>query len=113
LKRIVPTPFPTDPEVRDAAILGAAVRSARTASGLSIQDAALAIGVAKQTLSNLEAGKPSVGLGLSLRIARELGVTLLAVPAATGEVARRRISDQMPRNPAIADRREQRKRRAP
>ena len=99
MKRIVATSFPADPEIHDAATLGAAVRAVRTSSGLTLQDAALATSVAKQTLADLEAGKSTVGLGLSLRIARELGVTLLLVPSTASEVARRRLADLLPASP--------------
>lgn len=89
MKRVIPTPFPLDPFVSDARVLGAAVRAARTAAGLTLEDAALSIGVAKQTLSDLEAGKESVGLGLVLRIMRDLGVALFVAPATQRERFRR------------------------
>lgn len=81
MPKIKPTPFPSEKQVTDAAVLGAAVRSMRTQSGLTIEEAALTIGVAKQTLSDLETGKPTVGLGLALKIAKELGVALFVVPS--------------------------------
>ena len=93
MTRIVVTLFPADPLIKDATSLGTAVRAARTSSGLSIADAALTIGVAKQTISDLEAGKPTVGIGLCLKIAAELGVSLLAVPSGNRDVARRRLAD--------------------
>ncbi len=62
MKRVIPTPLPSDAFVSDARVVGNAVRAARTAAGLTIPEAALTIGVAKQTLSNLEAGKESVSL---------------------------------------------------
>ena len=89
MRRVVPTAFPTDPVLADAAALGAAVRAARTAAGMTLADAALAIGVAKQTLSDLETARASVGLPLALKVARELGVVLFAVPAAQREPLRR------------------------
>jgi len=57
--------------------------------GLTVEDAALSIGVAKQTLSDLEAGKETVGLGLVLRITRELGIALFVAPAEQRERFRR------------------------
>ena len=89
MKRVVATPLPSDPFVSDARVLGAAVRAARTAAGLTGEDAALIIGVAKQTLSDLEAGKDTVSLGLVLRITRELGVALFVAPAEQRERFRR------------------------
>ena len=79
MKRIVETVFPNDPQILDAAVLGKAVRACRTQAGLSIQEAALSIGVAKQTLSDLEAGKPTVKLGHALKIANDLGVNIFVV----------------------------------
>lgn len=92
MKRVIATPLPSDPFVSDAWVLGAAVRAARTAAGLTVEDAALSIGVAKQTLSDLEAGKESVGLGLVLRITRDLGVALFVVPATQRERFRRMLT---------------------
>ena len=89
MKRVVATPLPSDPFVSDARVLGAAVRAARTAAGLTVEDAALIIGVAKQTLSDLEAGKDTVSLGLVLRITRELGIALFFAPAEQRERFRR------------------------
>lgn len=92
MKRVVATPLPSDPYVSDARVLGAAVRAARTATGMTLEDAALSIGVAKQTLSDLEAGKDSVGLGLVLRITRDLGVALFVAPATQRERFRRMLT---------------------
>ena len=93
MPKIKPKPFPSDRQLVDPSVLGAAVRSARTQSGLSIADAALTIGIAKQTLSDLEAGKPTVGLGMALKIASELGVTLFVVPSTEKETVRRLLED--------------------
>jgi DNA-binding XRE family transcriptional regulator len=59
---------------------------------MTLVDAALALGVAKQTLSDLETAKSSVGLATALHVAREMGVTLFAVPAAEREIVRRAIA---------------------
>lgn len=84
-RRVVPTAFPTAPQLRTCDELGAAVRAARTASGLTLEEAALAVGIAKQTLGDLEAGKPTVGLGIALRVAQALGVSLFIAPAGEAE----------------------------
>lgn len=91
MKRVVPTPEPADPLIHDVAAFGAAVRAARTATGMTLADAALMLGIAKQTLSDLETARASVGLATALKVARELGVTVLAVPAREREWARRLI----------------------
>lgn len=90
-KRVVPSPFPA-PFVATPEQFGAAVRAARTASGMTLEEAALALGVAKQTLQSLERGTSSVGLALALRIAQALGVAVLVAPA-----SRRRVLENLVR----------------
>jgi transcriptional regulator with XRE-family HTH domain len=91
MRTVTPKPFPSDLELRTSKQLGVAVRSARTQAGLTLADAAMTLGVAKQTLSDLELGKPSVGLGLALEIAAGLGVALFMVPASAKEQTRMRL----------------------
>lgn len=81
MRKVVAEPFP-DPLVRDSETFGQAVRAARTAAGISLESAAEALAVSKVTLSALEGGKGTVALGTALRIARDLGVTVLAAPTA-------------------------------
>lgn len=88
-RRVVPTAFPTDPQITTCEAFGAAVRAARTASGLTLEEAALAVNVAKQTLGDIEAGRPTVGFGIALRVARALGVSLFIAPAGeAGSISR-------------------------
>lgn len=69
------------------------------------------LGIAKQTLSNLETAKGSVGVETVLRTANEFGVALFAVPAAERELVRRAIkavraemkADAPPASPSNAD----------
>lgn len=91
-RRVVSIAFPADPQLRGPLDFGTAVRAARTGRGLSLEQAALLVGVAKQTLQDLELGTASVGLELALRVARELGVAVFAVPAARGEAVSRCIT---------------------
>ena len=91
MRRIIPVNFPSDPVVTDAGVLGTALRAARTGAGMTLEDAAALLGVAKQTLNNLERGKDSVGLGLALKVAQGLGVALFVAPASQREQVRRRI----------------------
>ncbi len=93
MRRVVATPFPDDPLTPDSKAFGCFVRAARTHSGMTLEDAALAVGVAKQTLQDLETGKPTVGLGLALKVAQALGVALFAVPAEDRERSRRRLME--------------------
>ena len=47
--------------------------------------------IAKQTLQDLEHGKETVGLGIALRAATQLGVALFIAPGADRELIRRRV----------------------
>lgn len=91
MKTVLPQPFPPEPTLKSPVELGAAIRSARTASGLSILQAAAGLGISKQTLQDLEHGKGTVGLAVALRAATQLGVALFMAPAARRELIRRRI----------------------
>jgi transcriptional regulator with XRE-family HTH domain len=88
MRKVVPLPLPREAEVPDATHFGAIVRAARTQSGLTLADAAALLGIAKQTLSNLETGQRSVSLSTALASARALGVAVFAVPAAQREPVR-------------------------
>lgn len=93
MKRVVPTPFPVDPYIESPAVLGAAIRSARTQAGIRLEDAAMTIGVSLQTLVDIEAGKPGVSIGKILQVSQGLGVSLFVIPQSQREIARRRLSD--------------------
>jgi HTH-type transcriptional regulator / antitoxin HipB len=56
--------------------LGAALKAARLARGLRLEDLALAAGVGRRFLGELERGKPTVRLGETLRVAEALGVSI-------------------------------------
>lgn len=93
MKRVVPTPAPVDPWVQDPVLFGQAIGAARTASGMTLMDAAAAMGISKQTLSDLEKATGSVGLAIALRVARELGVGVFAVQPAQRWAARQTLMD--------------------
>ena len=93
MRTVKPTPFPIDPLVDDVKCLGAAVRAARTASGLTLEWAAMALGVGKQTLQDLERGSGTVSVAFALRAARELGVVLFVAKAEDAEIIRRKITE--------------------
>lgn len=96
MRRVVPTPFPSDPLLKDAATFGASIRAARTAAGMTLADAAMTLGISKQTLSDLEKATASVGLSIALKVARDLGVAVFAAPAANREPVRRMIINAQP-----------------
>jgi y4mF family transcriptional regulator len=56
--------------------LGAAIRAARIARGLRLEDLALAAGVGPRFLGELERGKPTVRLAETLRVAAALGISI-------------------------------------
>lgn len=92
MKRVKPPPPPADYLVPDNRALGEAIRAARRAAGMTLTDAALLLGIARQTLINLETAKGSVRLDTALRAAREFGVAILAVPGGQREAVRRALS---------------------
>lgn len=91
MKSVRPTPFPEDPFVDSMTVLGQAIRSARTHAGLPMAHAAMTAGVSIQTLADVEAGKPTVGIGKLLQIADALGVSLFVAPAAQREEIRSQL----------------------
>ena len=67
-----------DPQVRDLAALGLAVRNARAKARLRIDDAAAFSGVSADMLSRLENGKPVTTERL-LKVLEGLGLEMLLV----------------------------------
>ena len=69
--------------VRD---IGHALRAARKSSNVRLDDLAGSARVSKQFVSDLERGKPTVRLGLTLKVLEELGVRVkLEIPDAARE----------------------------
>ncbi|HWH12311.1 MAG TPA: helix-turn-helix domain-containing protein [Solirubrobacteraceae bacterium] len=56
---------------------GAALRAARAARGLRLEDVALGAGVGIRFVSELERGKPTARLAQTLRVAASLGLTIV------------------------------------
>jgi y4mF family transcriptional regulator len=56
--------------------LGVALRDARTARGLRLEDVALAAGVGIRFVSELERGKATARMAETLRVVAALGLTL-------------------------------------
>lgn len=75
MRTIVSTPLPPS-VLASPAELGALVRAVRTASSLTLEETALSIGVAKQTLQNLEKGTGTVSLELTFKVLAGLGIRL-------------------------------------
>ena len=62
--------------IRSVGDLGLVVRSVRRSSKVRLDDLAATAGVSKQFVSDVEHGKPTVQLGLVLKMLAELGVPL-------------------------------------
>ena len=75
MRKVKPTP-PPPPKITNAEELGQLVRAARTASGMTLEEAALTMNVAKQTLQNVEHGTGTVTLALVFNIMNSLGIRL-------------------------------------
>ncbi|MDB5883964.1 MAG: transcriptional regulator [Polaromonas sp.] len=66
--------------------LGLALRAVRRSSHVRLDDLAAMAGVSKQFVSDVEHGKPTVQLGLVLKLLAELGVFLtLDIPQEAGQ----------------------------
>jgi transcriptional regulator with XRE-family HTH domain len=96
MNRVKPVLPPADLFVPDSKAFGASIRAARRGANMTLAEAALLLGVARQTLTNLETAKSSVSLETALRAAREFGVSILAVPGGQRERVRRALSAQPP-----------------
>jgi transcriptional regulator with XRE-family HTH domain len=92
MKRVVPTPFPASPLVSDARAFGAAIRAARTGAGMTLEEAAAAIGISKQTMLDVETAGDTVSFGIVLKVARELGVSVFVAAPGQRELVRRAIA---------------------
>ena len=63
-------------EINGAEQLGAIIRRRRKELGVRIDEAALMIGISKNTLSDIENGASGVSIGKVLLIVQELGIKL-------------------------------------
>ena len=91
MKNTSPTKILLEPVISEPGQLGAIIRSARKASGLTIVEAAASIGIAKQTLANIERGRNSVGIQTVLKVATDLGVSIIAIQKNESAFIRRTI----------------------
>jgi HTH-type transcriptional regulator / antitoxin HipB len=63
--------------ITDPLTFGAALREARRARGLRLEDVAFGAGVGPRFVSELERGKPTARLGEALRVAGSLGLGIV------------------------------------
>lgn len=76
MRKITATPFPAHSTLTNPEEVGALVRAVRTAAGMTLEETALTVQVAKQTLQNLEKGKGTVSLVLVFKVLTGLGIRL-------------------------------------
>jgi len=76
MRILTPTPFPDHQTVASPEDMGKLVRAVRTAAGMTLEETALAVHVAKQTLQNLEKGTGTVSLALAFKVLTGLGIRL-------------------------------------
>ena len=75
-----------DINIHDVRDIGHALRASRKSSNVRLDDLAGFARVSKQFVSDLEHGKPTVRLGLALKVLEELGVRVkLEIPDEAGE----------------------------
>lgn len=91
MKTVKRVDFPAQLQMSSAKELGMAVRSARTGAGFTLANAAQALGISKQTLSDLELGTGTVTLALAFQALNALGVSVFVVPAQDNSRARRAL----------------------
>lgn len=91
MKTVKKVDFPAQLQMSSAKELGIAVRSARTGAGFTLADAAQALGISKQTLSDLELGTGTVTLTLAFQALNALGVSVFVVPAQDNSRVRRAL----------------------
>ena len=68
--------MPSSVSVSTPEELGATLKAARIARGLRLEDLALAAGVGRRFVGELERGKPTVRLAETLRVAEALGISV-------------------------------------
>lgn len=76
MRTLSATPFPDHPTVESPEDVGSLVRAVRTAAGMTLEETALTVQVAKQTLQNLENGTGTVSLALVFKVLVGLGIRL-------------------------------------
>lgn len=84
MPKITMPPAPPSGRIRSHEDLGRIIRYARMQAGLTVEEAALAIGIAKATLLRVERGKGGVQFDNLLKIMEGLGLSFTAAPIYRG-----------------------------
>jgi HTH-type transcriptional regulator/antitoxin HipB len=67
-------------KINDALQIGQLVRQRRKAAGMTLSEAAAMSGVGVRFLSELERGKPTLQIGLAIRVLQIFGLDLYVEP---------------------------------
>ncbi|MBT9386322.1 helix-turn-helix domain-containing protein [Pseudooceanicola sp. CBS1P-1] len=73
----MPDPDPKPMRILNAHDLGQAIRRRRKALGLTQEDVAAQVGIARITVGAIENGKETAHIGLVLQVCRDLGLPLM------------------------------------
>ncbi|MCK6375534.1 MAG: helix-turn-helix domain-containing protein [Zoogloea sp.] len=98
MRRVKALDFPDDPLLQEVRNLASFIRAARTQSGLTLEEAALATGVAKSTMQSIETNPSKVAFETLLYVARQLGVSIFAYPSEQQEMVRK-LTQNLGSNP--------------
>jgi DNA-binding XRE family transcriptional regulator len=98
VKTVKTTPFPP-PSLVTAKEFGRAVRAARTATGMPLTQAAMVVGVATQTLQDIETGTGTVALSTALKVAHELGASFFVIPSRQRSIVAHAIQSALSTSP--------------
>lgn len=81
MPKIAKLPAPTSGRIKSLRDLGRIIRHVRMQAGLTVDDAAQAIGIAKATLLRAEQGKGGLQFDKLLKVLGGLGLSLSVLPA--------------------------------
>jgi len=99
MKIVKVTPFPS-PSLVTAQEFGQAVRAARTATGMPLTQAAMLVGVAVQTLQDIETGTGTVALSTALKVAHEPGASFFVTPSRQKSIVAHAIQSALNTSPS-------------
>lgn len=81
MPKIAMPPAPPSGRIMSRGDLGRIIRYARMQAGMTLEEAAMAIGIAKATLLRVEQGTGGLQFDNLLKILKGLGLTFFALPA--------------------------------
>lgn len=85
-------------KINSVSDFGAAVRAGRKDAGMRVIDVCALAGVSIQTLTDIEAGKPTVSLGKMMDVADSLGISFFSVSANDRHIVERELQKMISRS---------------